>query len=247
MSDSPMLRSVGTRVRELRAEVGLSRRQLSVKSGVSERFLAHLEQGHGNISLIRFARVAKALGTTASALLDGIEAEPLARVPIALLGVRGAGKSTVGAALARNLGVPFVELDQRIEQAAGLSLAEIFEVHGESHYRQLQRAELEHIVAGDKLIVLATGGSIVNDTDAYQLLRNRTRTVWLKATAEDHWNRVIKQGDRRPMAENPSAFSQLKQLLAKREPLYAQADYVIETSSRTVDQVVTATLAAVGD
>jgi XRE family transcriptional regulator, aerobic/anaerobic benzoate catabolism transcriptional regulator len=229
---------VGARVRARREERGLSRRALSESSHVSERFLAQLEAGDGNISLARFAEVAEALGLSPAELLAGIDLAS-SPAPVALLGVRGAGKSTVGAALASRIGVPFVELDQNIEQAAGLSLGELFELHGEAHYRHLEREALHRVLDGSPL-VLATGGSIVSDRDSYAFLRQRARTVWLRASAEEHWERVIRQGDRRPMAENPHAFAQLRELMAAREALYAAAHHVIETSGRSLDQVVEA-------
>lgn len=230
-------------MRALREERRLSRRALSERSGVSERFLAQLEAGEGNISLARFADVAAALGLAPAELLAGVDASP-GPAPVALLGVRGAGKSTVGVALARRIGVPFVELDQNIEHAAGLALAELFELHGEAHYRQLEREALRRVLDGTPL-VLATGGSIVSDRDSYAFLRQRARTVWLRARAEDHWERVIRQGDRRPMAENPHAFAQLRELMAARESLYATAHHVVETSGRSLDQVVEAVRQAV--
>ncbi len=233
------LAAVGARVRSLREERGLSRRQLSERSGVSERFLAQLEVGDGNISLARFAEVAGALGLSPAELLAGAELAPRPLAPVALLGVRGAGKSTVGAALASRIGVPFVELDQNIELAAGLSLGELFEMHGEAHYRNLEREALRRVLDGSPL-VLATGGSIVSDRDSYAFLRQRARTVWLRARPEDHWERVIRQGDRRPMAENPHAFAQLRELLTARQALYAAAHHVVDTSGRSLDQVVEA-------
>ena len=238
------LTAVGARVRARREERGLSRRELSERSHVSERFLAQLESGDGNISLARFAQVASALASSPAELLAGAEAVAGPQAPVALLGVRGAGKSTVGAALARRLGVPFVELDQKIENAAGLTLGELFELHGEAHYRQLERDVLRRVLDGSPL-VLATGGSIVSDRSSYEFLLQRARTVWLRARAEDHWDRVIRQGDRRPMAENPHAFAQLRELLTTREPLYAAAHHVIETSGRSLDQVVEAVQEAV--
>jgi XRE family aerobic/anaerobic benzoate catabolism transcriptional regulator len=233
------LTAVGAQVRARREEQGLSRRQLSETSQVSERFLAQLEAGDGNMSLARFAQVAAALGVSPAELLAGAAVSANPPQPVALLGVRGAGKSTVGAALAQALSVPFVELDQKIEAAAGLSLGELFELHGEAHYRELERDALRHVLDGSPL-VLATGGSIVSDRDSYAFLRLRARTVWLRARPEDHWDRVIRQGDRRPMAENPHAFAQLRALLSSREPLYAAAHHVIETSGRSLDQVVEA-------
>jgi XRE family aerobic/anaerobic benzoate catabolism transcriptional regulator len=160
--------------------------------------------------------------------------------PIALLGVRGAGKSSVGAALARDLGVAFVELDQRIEQTAGLPLGELFALHGEAYYRRIEREVLTQLLADPPPMVLAAGGSIVNDPTNYTLLRARCRTVWLSARAEDHWNRVVAQGDQRPMAENPHAFAELRALLAARDKLYARADHTIDTTGLGVPQVAAA-------
>jgi XRE family aerobic/anaerobic benzoate catabolism transcriptional regulator len=231
------LESVGSAVRSQRERKGWSRRELASASGVSERFLAQLETGDGNISLRRFSEVAHALGTTPAALLAPAEA-PAAHKPIALLGVRGAGKSTIGAALARKLGMRFVEVDQQIEEATGLALADVFTLHGEAYYRRVEREVLTRLLAEASPMVLATGGSIVNDPTNFALLKGRAHTIWLRARPEDHWNRVVAQGDQRPMAENPHAFEELRALLAARQKLYARADRSIETSGRTVRQVV---------
>lgn len=228
------LESVGATVRSQRERRGWSRRELAATSGVSERFLAQLESGEGNISLRRFADVAHALGTTPAALLA--PAETTTDKPIALLGVRGAGKSAVGAALAKKRGLPFIEVDREIEEAAGLNLADIFTLHGEAYYRRVEREVLTRLVAEPG--VLATGGSIVNDPTSFALLRSRAHTIWLRATPEDHWNRVVAQGDQRPMAENPHAFEELRALLAARQKLYARADRTVDTSGKTVKQVV---------
>ena len=233
------LEAVGSTVRSHRERLGWSRRELAGHSGVSERFLAQLEGGAGNISLLRFADVAHALGTSPSALLGPADA-PADTKPIALLGVRGAGKSSVGTALARRLGVAFVELDQRIEQTAGLPLGEVFAVHGEAYYRRIEREVLTQLLADPPAMVLATGGSIVNDPTNYALLRARCRTIWLSARPEDHWNRVVAQGDQRPMAENPHAFAELRALLAARQALYARADHTIDTTGHRVPQVAAA-------
>jgi XRE family aerobic/anaerobic benzoate catabolism transcriptional regulator len=232
-----LLTRVGARVRAARDRLGLSRRELSDRSGVSERFLAQLEGGSGNISLARFAEVAAALDTTPADLLAGLTPDPRHRA-IALLGVRGAGKSTIGAELARRLSVPFVELDQHIERAAGLRLGEIFELHGEAYYRRVERDVLRRLLDSGAPMVLATGGSIVGDPDSFALLRARCLTVWLKARPIDHWNRVIQQGDQRPMAKNPHAFAELEALLAARERLYAAAHHTVDTSRRGVGAVV---------
>lgn len=238
-----LLETVGARVRARRQRLQLSRRALSESSGVSERFLAQLEAGTGNISLLRFAQVAAALDTTCAQLLDGIETA--AGPPsIAFLGVRGAGKSTVGERVARRLGRQLVEVDRRIEAAAGLSLGEIFELHGEDYYRRLEREVLAPILDGEPA-VLAVGGSIVNHAENFALLEQRAVTVWLRARAEDHWERVIRQGDRRPMAENPHAFAELEALLAVRAPLYARADHTVDTSERQIGEIVEEVVAAV--
>ena len=231
------LASVGAAVRAQRDRRGWSRRELAGASGVSERFLAQLEAGTGNISLRRFADIAHALGTTPTGLLAPAEA-PQDERPIALLGVRGAGKSTVGLVLARKLGRRFVEVDQEIEAAAGLPLGEVFALHGEAYYRRVEREVLTRLLAEPTPTVLATGGSIVNDPTNYALLRARAHTIWLRARAEDHWNRVVAQGDQRPMHENPHAFAELRGLLAAREKLYARADHTIETSGRSLRQVI---------
>ena len=233
---SAYLANVGATVRSQRERRGWSRRELAAHCGVSERFLAQLETGDGNISLLRFAEVAHALGTTPSVLLAAADA-PGAEKPIALLGVRGAGKSAVGEALAKKLALAFVELDQQIEEAAGLPLAEVFALHGEAYYRRIEREVLTRLLAQPRPMVLATGGSIVNDPTNYALLRSRCRTVWLRATAEDHWNRVVAQGDQRPMAENPHAFAELRALMTAREKLYARAEHTVETSGRRVPQI----------
>ncbi|MDX2092657.1 MAG: shikimate kinase [Kofleriaceae bacterium] len=238
-SSSSYLATIGSAVRAQRERRGWSRRELAASSGVSERFLAQLETGDGNISLRRFADVAHALGTTPSVLLAAADA-PNSDKPIALLGVRGAGKSTVGAALAKKLDLAFVELDQQIEEAAGLPLSEVFALHGEAYYRRIEREVLTRLLASASPMVLATGGSIVNDPTNYALLRSRCRTVWLRATAEDHWNRVIAQGDQRPMAENPHAFAELRALMTAREKLYARAEHTVDTTSLRIPQVVAA-------
>ena len=223
----------------------MSRRELSGISGVSERFLAQLEAGQGNISLRRFADVAKALDIRPGALLEDASADCKPREIIALLGVRGAGKSSVGASLARHFSRSFIEVDGRIEDIAGLTLGEIFAVHGESYYRRLEREVLSDLFREPSAMILATGGSIVTDPKNFAMLRDNACTVWLKAAPEDHWSRVVEQGDARPMAENPHAFSELRALLASREPLYALAHHVVDTHGRDVAEVVTQVAEAV--
>lgn len=230
-----LLAGLGRRTRALRLARRWTLREVSERSGLSPRFLVQLESGRGNISVRRLAEIATALETTAAALLtDTDQAQPDI---VALLGLRGAGKTTIGKRLARRLRVPFVELDRRIEQAADLSLTELFSLHGGDYYRRLERETLQSVLAEGRAIVLATGGGIVTSPETYTLLRRAATTIWLRAKPEDHWNRVVRQGDRRPMANHPQAMADLRMLLAEREPLYAMAAHAIDTSSLTVEVV----------
>jgi XRE family transcriptional regulator, aerobic/anaerobic benzoate catabolism transcriptional regulator len=233
-----LLTALGRRARALRLARGWTLREVAERSGVSPRFLVQLESGRGNISVRRLADVAQALETTPAVLLTD-DSGPPAHV-VALLGLRGAGKTTVGRRLARRRRVPFVELDRRIETAAELSLAELFSLHGEDYYRRLEREVLQDVLAEGRPMVLATGGGLVASPETFGMLRRSAVTVWLRARPEDHWNRVVRQGDRRPMADHPQAMADLRTLLAAREPLYSMADHVIDTSTLPVTEVVDA-------
>jgi XRE family aerobic/anaerobic benzoate catabolism transcriptional regulator len=233
--DSQLVQALGTRVRTRRKARALTLEALADLCGLSRRFLADVEAGRANISVVNLARLARALGASASALLEA------PGVPtVALLGLRGAGKSTIGAALAKRLNVPFFELDALVEEAAGLPLPEIFAVHGESHYRRLESRALEDFLAKGRPAVLATGGGIVNSRETFDLLRRGAVTVWLRAKPEDHMDRVVRQGDRRPIAKSgrAAAMAQLRQILAAREPLYAEADVAVDTSGVAARDVV---------
>jgi XRE family aerobic/anaerobic benzoate catabolism transcriptional regulator len=232
-----LLDELGRRSRERRLARGWTLRDVSERSGLSPRFLVQLESGRANISVRRLADLAAALETTPAALLAVRVETPRPEV-IALLGVRGAGKTTIGRRLARRLRRRFVELDRRIEAAAGLTLTEIFSLHGEDYYRRLERETLEQVLAEATPTVLATGGGLVTSPDTWALLRRSAVTIWLRASPETHWNRVVRQGDRRPMADHPQAMADLRALLAAREPLYATATWTIDTSGRSIDRVV---------
>jgi XRE family transcriptional regulator, aerobic/anaerobic benzoate catabolism transcriptional regulator len=232
-----VLEDLGRRSRERRLARGLTLRELAQRAGLSPRFLVQVEAGQGNISVRNLAALAGALGTTPAALLSAADERARPNV-IALLGLRGAGKTTIGRRLARRLRRPFVELDKRVEEAAGLSLDEIFSVHGEDYYRRLEGEALERVLAEDRPLVLATGGGLVTSPGTWSRLRGAALTVWLRAEPQDHWNRVMEQGDRRPTADRPQAMVELRRRLTARGPLYAQAGRIVDTSRLGVDHAV---------
>jgi XRE family aerobic/anaerobic benzoate catabolism transcriptional regulator len=225
-----LLETLARRVRRLRHERSWTRDRLAQRSGLSVRYLARVEAGDGNISLLRLQSLADALGTTAHALVI-VEDDPHRRV--ALVGLRGAGKSSVGPRLARRLGVRFVEMDALIVDACGLPLDQLFELHGEAYYRRLERDVLQRLISAPEPLVLAAAGGIVNDPVTWRMLREQTTVVWLRAKPEQHWERVVGQGDQRPMADNPDAMEELRSLWSAREKIYAQAALTIDTSGQT--------------
>jgi XRE family aerobic/anaerobic benzoate catabolism transcriptional regulator len=268
--DTALLRRLGDRLRETRARRGMTRKILARDSGVSERYLAQLESGRGNASVVVLSQIAQALNlpiaellrdengpavelTLIQQLLKRLPPAKLARVRaqlareygsaygarenrIALIGLRGAGKSTLGAAVAKHLGVPFVELDHEVEAEAGTSLHEIFLLHGQAGFRRYERRALERTLEKNERCVIATGGSLVSEPGTYDLLLSACLTVWLKAAPEEHMARVAAQGDYRPMAGNREAMDDLRRILAGREALYAQADVTIDTAGKTVEE-----------
>ncbi len=228
VADLTLLTGIAARIRARRTSMGWTLREVSDRSGVSIRFLTDLEAGKSNISVARLADVARALDTPMVSLFPSEDEKgPV----VALVGLRGAGKSTVGRALARHMKMPFVELDALIEKQADLSLAELFVLHGEAYYKRLAYGVLLKLLAQDEPIVLATGGSVVTDAETWQLLKRRTHTVWLKASPEDHWKRVLSQGDTRPMSNRTSAMAELRSILSLRTPLYSEAADTIDTGA----------------
>jgi XRE family aerobic/anaerobic benzoate catabolism transcriptional regulator len=216
-------------------------KEIALRSGVSSRFLSDLESGKGNISVARLANVARALDVPLVSLIPSDEQQTPV---VALVGLRGAGKSTVGKALAKQLAIPLVELDAVIEKQANLSLGELFSLHGEAYYKRLAYDLLIKLLARNEPLVIATGGSVVTDVESWQLLRRRTHTVWLKASPEDHWKRVLGQGDTRPMENRTSAMTELRSILSQRAPLYAEAAQTVDTSSIRVAEAVKVIVAA---
>ncbi len=235
------LEPLGSEIRRRRAAQGLTLRTLAERSGLSLRFLSDLEHGRGNISVGKLLRVARALEVKPSELVSTLDAMPegVERSRprhVALVGLRGAGKSTIGARLARALGARFVELDHAIETRAGLPLSQIFELHGETYYRRLERDVLTDLLqGGGRALVIATGGGLVTDPESWQLLQTHTHTIWLSARPEDHLGRVQAQGDLRPMRHRPAAMAELRALLGLRSPLYSRARLTVDTSELGVE------------
>ena len=233
--ESHLLVALATRVRELRDGRGWSRAELATRSGLSVRFLARVESGEGNISILRLEALARALGTSPDALLRSADSEP--RI-FSLVGLRGAGKSTVGSLLARHLELPFIEIDRLVTENSGLPIDQLFELHGEPFYRRLEREAVQRVLAAREPAVIAAAGGVVNDPLTWDLLCERTVAIWLEASPEEHWNRVVDQGDSRPMADNPAAMEELRALLDSREKAYAAARITVDTTGRTPAEVL---------
>jgi XRE family aerobic/anaerobic benzoate catabolism transcriptional regulator len=230
MTETAYLSLLGERVRAWRNEQGVTRKALSAASGVSERYLAQLEAGEGNISVLLLRKVARAMGVPVETL---VREQVREQKCIALIGLRGAGKSTLGEKLAQALGVTFVELDREVEKEAGAELGEVFAMYGQEGFRRFERRALERVLAQHHRAVIATGGSLVTDAGAYKLLRERCLCVWLKASPEEHMARVIAQGDMRPFKGRSAALDEIRQLLADRDRLYGRADLVLDTSGKS--------------
>lgn len=247
----------------------MARKVLSQQSKVSERYLAQLEAGEGNASVLLLRNVARALGLSLTELLDHQEAsveqrlirrfvdqlpehqreevvfrlmrefgqeKSARRARIALVGLRGAGKTTLGGALASELHVPFIELDREIEREAGISLSEVFSLYGQTGYRRIERRCLERIVQENERMVMTVGGGIVSEIETYNVLLLNCFTVWVKASPEEHMARVVAQGDFRPMQGNREAMEDLKRILGAREPLYRKADVTLDTSGEDLER-----------
>jgi XRE family aerobic/anaerobic benzoate catabolism transcriptional regulator len=224
-------------VRNARAARGMTRKALAQGSGVSERYLAQLESGQGNASILLLRQIASALRVSLEVLVrDDGRGAGRRRGRVALIGLRGAGKSTLGGRLAKQLDVPFIELDREIEREAGTSLSEIFLLYGQAGYRRYEKRCLEKVLDANERLVLATGGSIVSAPGTYDLLLSECYTVWLKAEPEEHMARVVAQGDTRPMADSREAMDDLRRILTGRAALYGQADVTIDTAGKSAEE-----------
>ena len=240
MTETTFLSTLGDRVRAWRNEQGMTRKALSAASGVSERYLAQLEAGEGNISVLLLRKVARAMGVPVENL---VREEAPAQKCIALLGLRGAGKSTLGARLAESMKLPFIELDREVEKEAGAQLGEVFAMYGQEAYRRFERRALERVLRTHAAAVIAAGGGLVTAADTYKLLLERCTCIWLKASPEEHMGRVIAQGDMRPFRGvnapgRSSALDEIKKLLEDRNRLYSRANATVDTSGKTLKQTL---------
>jgi XRE family aerobic/anaerobic benzoate catabolism transcriptional regulator len=236
MTETAYLSRLGERVRAWRSEHGMTRKALSAACGVSERYLAQLEAGEGNISVLLLRKVARAMGVPVE---DLVREENSPQKSIALIGLRGAGKSTLGAKLAELMKIPLVELDREVEKEAGAALGEVFAMYGQDAFRRFERRALERVLAQHERAIIATGGSLVTDPATYKLLLERCVCVWLKASPDEHMARVIAQGDMRPFKGRSAALDEIRKLLADRDRLYARADVTVDTSGKTLKQALT--------
>jgi len=264
-----LLGLIGNRVRSLRARRGMTRKSLVAESSISERHIAQLEMGKGNMSIVLLERVARALEIDLGDLVRAGQQESVEQVLIndqlrsltaaelktvldwlhqqysstegiqqrvALIGLRGAGKTTLGKHLARHRGVPFVQLVVEIEKLAGMDASVIFELSGQSGYRRLEEKALTETLSNHPACVIEAGGSIVSNPRLFNLLLTGCTVVWVRALPEQHMQRVIDQDDLRPMAGNDDAMSDLRRILEEREPFYAKAHHILDTSSGTVEE-----------
>ena len=263
---------IGSLVRSARAKRGMTRRQLAEQSRTSERYLAQIESGQGNPSVVVLKSIAEALDLPMIELLprtrgrsEALEriVDLLIRLPqselpaiadliegradrsadrarrIALVGLRGAGKSTLGRRLAQHLGCPFIEVDRLVEREYGASIPDLIEIAGLATFRRYEQTCLERVIERHSAAIIATAGGIVANPDSYALLLRRTHTVWIKARPDEHMRRVMAQGDFRPMAQNREAMADLVAILEARRADYGRAQAILDTSGDTVDESFT--------
>jgi XRE family aerobic/anaerobic benzoate catabolism transcriptional regulator len=274
---SELILRLAERVRAARSEAGMPRRELSELSGVSPRYLAQLEAGEGNISVLLLERVAAALdlriedflvsGTPYSddtqrvaQLYQGASPELQGKIRnllapqiqsaqraerVCLIGLRGAGKSTLGRGAAKALRIPFIELNKTIETEVGMPIAEIHGLYGQDGFRAMENDALNSVVENNERVIMAVGGGIVTQERTFANLRRHFHTIWINTTPAEHMQRVRSQGDLRPMEGNPAAMDQLKNLLDARTPFYEQALAQVNTSNRPEQSSINDVLAVI--
>lgn len=234
-----LLAALGRRLNTLREARGIGVSGLADAAGLSRRYVTEAEAGRANLSLLKLASLASALGVPLRELCDLPLASP---DRVALVGLRGAGKSALGRSLARELDAPFVELDRRVEEQAGLPMGELIDLEGPDAWAVWEAATLEEVLSAGQKLVLEVPGSIVERPGNFERLRNSCRTIWLRAAPGDHWERVLSQGDRRPMSGRPRAQEELADLLQAREAAYGRCDFRLDTSGKGLGQVLEAAL-----
>ena len=236
-ADARFVAELGGRIRKLREHRGISRKRCAHESTISERYLAQIEAGEGNVSIMLLRRLSRTLGVEIARLLAAdVDPDAARRGRIALIGMRGAGKSTLGAMLADALRVPLIELNREVAREAGLPAGEVIALYGHAAYRRIEQRVFERVAREQAQAVIVAGGGIVNEEGAFDLLLANCYTVWIKAQPEEHMARVLAQGDLRPMAGNARAMDDLKRILTGREAMYRKADVVVDTSGETVRQ-----------
>ncbi|MCP4297577.1 MAG: helix-turn-helix transcriptional regulator [Proteobacteria bacterium] len=265
----PFLKSLGDRVRGFRNRRGMTRKILAMRSSISERYLANLEQGIGNISISLLRQVASSLKTDMAQLINCDrqqspdeelitkfihELAPEDRktaldllinrftpsretyTRVALVGLRGAGKSTLGRLLQERFKIPFINQTKEIEKVAGMRISEIHELSGPATYHRLEEQALTNIFDEYSHCCIETVGSVVLNPNVFNHLLARSYVIWIRTSPEEHMSRVIGQGDLRPMADNENVMADLQQILERREPYYSKSHSTLNTSGQNVNK-----------
>ncbi len=266
------LMELGRRARALRTQSGQSRKTLAQKSGLSERYIAQLEAGKGNVSVLLLRRICHGVDVPLSTLFtsetaqsplfdefrDLLEAADAKRLDaarralseptrqasgpvrrldrVALIGLRGAGKSTLARLAAEHLHWPFFELNREIERDHGLQVNEIFPLYGQDGYRRLEQASIRGLTNRAGAMLLATNGGLVDDALSMEILLENYYTIWIKASPVEHLERVRAQGKTRIVADDEMALEELRAILGAREVQYARAHAIVDTTGKTVAQ-----------
>ncbi|WP_413207652.1 helix-turn-helix transcriptional regulator [Rhodospirillum sp. A1_3_36] len=259
---------IGERIKVIRSRRGMTRKDLSRHSGVSERYLAQAEKGKANFSIAILWRISHALNVEIPDLFPGAEEDPgalhtlvrglspvqrqeavdllrerflnssAAGHGVALIGLRGAGKTRLGSLLADEFKVPFIRLGAVVEKLAQMDIGELISLGGQKAFRRVELQALKHVIETHPRAVVEAGGSLVSETETFKLLLSSYHTVWIKAAPEEHMQRVIDQGDLRPMSGNDEAINDLREILKEREPEYRLANSILDTTGRSITDCI---------